>query len=218
MSGSLSERAYDEIRRMIVRLELAPGDVIDDDALQARLGISRTPIREALQRLVRDQFVTVMPRRGMYVSGIDVTELTLLYETRAMLEPFAARLACARAKPDHWEQMADTLAEARRAATTDDLMAIDRRCHEIVWQAADNRFLTGTLDMLYAQSDRLWHMYLADVDDMAHAVAEHVEILAALQDGDAERAAVLSEAHIRSFDEQIRDAVRRQLESPLGER
>lgn len=218
MSGSLSERAYDEIRRMIVRLELAPGDVIDDEALQARLGISRTPIREALQRLVRDQFVTVMPRRGMYVSGIDVTELTLLYETRAMLEPFAARLACARAKPDHWEQMADALAEARPSATTDDLMAIDRRCHEIVWQAADNRFLTGTLDMLYAQSDRLWHMYLADVDDMAHAVAEHVEILAALQDADAERAAALSEAHIRSFDEQIRGAVRRQLESPLGER
>jgi DNA-binding GntR family transcriptional regulator len=218
MSESLSERAYHEIRRMIVRLELAPGDVIDDDALQQRLGISRTPIREALQRLVRDQFVTVMPRRGMYVSGIEVAELTLLYETRAMLEPFAARLACARSKPHHWEHMAAALAEARPGATPDELMAIDRCCHEIVWQAADNRFLTDTLDMLYAQSDRLWHMYLADVDDMAHAVAEHVEILEALRDADAERAAALSEAHIRSFDEQIRDAVRRQLESPLGER
>jgi DNA-binding GntR family transcriptional regulator len=218
MSESLSERAYHEIRRMIVRLELAPGDVIDDDALQQRLGISRTPIREALQRLVRDQFVTVMPRRGMYVSGIEVAELTLLYETRAMLEPFAARLACARSKPHHWEHMAAALAEAHPGATADELMAIDRRCHEIVWQAADNRFLTDTLDMLYAQSDRLWHMYLADVDDMAHAVAEHVEILEALSDAEAERAAALSEAHIRSFDEQIRDAVRRQLESPLGER
>lgn len=218
MTASLSERAYDEIRRMIVRLELAPGDVIRDDELQQRLGISRTPIREALQRLVRDQFVTVMPRRGMYVSGIDVAELALLYETRAMLEPFAARLACARAKPDHWERMAVALDAARPGAPTDDLMAIDRTCHEIVWEAADNRFLTDTLDMLYAQSDRLWHMYLADVDDMAHAVAEHVEILEALQDADTERAGHLSELHIRAFDEQIRDAVRRQLESPLIER
>lgn len=215
MSASLSERAYREIRRMIVHLELAPGDVIDDDSLQRRLGISRTPIREALQRLVRDQFVTVMPRRGMYVSGIEVAELTLLYETRAMLEPFAARLACARAKPDHWEQMAAALAEARPGAATDELMAIDRRCHEIVWGAADNRFLTDTLDMLYAQSDRLWHIYLADVDDMAHAVEEHVEILDALHEGDADRAAALSEAHIRSFDQQIRDAVRRQLDAPI---
>ena len=64
---SLSERAYQAIRRMIVRLELAPGAVVRDDELQRQLGLGRTPIREALQRLVRDQFVTVIPRRGMYV-------------------------------------------------------------------------------------------------------------------------------------------------------
>jgi DNA-binding GntR family transcriptional regulator len=216
MTVSLSERAYHEIRQMIVRLDLAPGAVIREDDLQASLGLGRTPIREALQRLVRDQFVTVIPRRGMYVSGIDVSELALLYETRAMLEPFAARLACARAKPEHWDRMAEVLDRARRPGTEAfELIELDRSCHELMWEAADNRFLTDTLDMLYAQSDRLWHMYLADVDDMGEAVTQHVEILDALRDNNSEYAATLVEGHIRSFDEQIRTAVRRRLESPL---
>ena len=95
-------------------------------------------------------------------------------------------------------------------------MAIDRRCHEIMWEAAGNRFLLDTLDMLYAQSDRLWHLYLADVADMGEAVAEHRAILDALRAGDGDAAAALVEAHVRAFDEQIRAAVTERLESPLA--
>jgi DNA-binding GntR family transcriptional regulator len=213
----LSERAYDDIRRMIVRLELAPGAVVREDELQQRLALGRTPIREALQRLVRDQFVVVVPRRGVFVSNIDVSELAMLYETRAILEPYATRLACLRGKPDHWDAMAEALDRAEAPGTpSGELIEIDRQCHEIVWAAADNRFLTDTLDMLYAQSDRLWHMYLADVDDMEHAVTEHRAILDALLGGDSDGAAALVEAHVRSFDDQIRTAVTRRLEAPLG--
>lgn len=202
---------------MIVRLELAPGAVLREDELQQRLGLGRTPIREALQRLVRDQFVTVLPRRGMFVSHIDVGELATLYETRAIIEPYAARLACARGTTSHWERMRAVLDEAHAPGMAGgELIEHDRQCHEIVWEAADNRFLTDTLDMLYAQSDRLWHMYLADVDDMADAVDEHTQILAALEAGDGDVAAALTEAHIRSFDAQIRDAVQRRLRSPLA--
>lgn len=213
---SLSERAYHEIRRLIVRLELAPGDVIREDQLQEQLGLGRTPIREALQRLVRDQLVTVLPRRGMFVSGIDVGELSLVYETRAMLEPYAMRLACARGTTAHWDAMAAELALASSTSTAEELMEIDRRCREIVWEAADNRFLTGTLDMLYTQSERLWHLYLGDVADLHLVIADHRAILTALRSGDADRAAELIEAHMRSFDEQIRTAVERRLHSPLA--
>jgi DNA-binding GntR family transcriptional regulator len=216
VSTSLSERAYQEIRRMIVRLELAPGGVIREDELQATLGLGRTPIREALQRLVRDQFVTVIPRRGMFVSNIDVAELALLYETRATLEPFAMRLAAARGTAAHWDEMRAELERATPTAAPDELLEIDRRCREIVWEAADNRFLTDTLDMLYAQSDRVWHLYLGDVADIHLMIDEHRAILAALESGDADRAAELIEAHMRTFDDQIRRAVRRSLESPLA--
>ena len=213
---SLSERAYHEIRRMIVRLELAPGAVIRDDELQRTLGLGRTPIREALQRLVRDQFVTVIPRRGMFVSGVDVSELALLYETRARLEPYAMRLACARGTAAQWDEMSRVLETAQANSTPDELLQVDRRCREIVWEAAANRFLTDTLDMLYAHSDRLWHLYLGDVADLHTMIDEHRSILTALRKGKADRAATLIEAHMRNFDEQIRSAVQRRLTSPLA--
>ncbi len=212
---SLSERAYIEIRRMIVRLDLAPADVIREEVLQETLGLGRTPIREALQRLVRDQFVTVIPRRGMYVSSIDAGELALLYETRAILEPYAMRLACARGTTGAWDDMAALLAGAAADSSPNELLEIDRRCRELVWAAADNRFLTDHLDMLYAHSDRLWHLYLGDVADLHSMIAEHREIVAALRNRDADRAAELIEAHMHRFDQQIRNAVRRQLDSPL---
>ena len=213
---SLSEQAYGQLRRMIVRLDFAPGDVLREDALQERLGMSRTPIREALQRLAREHFVTVIPRRGMFVSGIDVSELSLLFETRSVLEPYAARLAAARGTDEHWAAMESALAGVGSADGNLDLMEIDRAGHEIMWEAAGNRFLVDTLDMLYAQSDRLWHLYLADVADMTHAVDEHGEIMDALRAADGERAGELMEEHIRSFDAQIRAAVTERLSSPLA--
>lgn len=214
---SLAERAYDEIRRMIIRLELAPGDVVREADLQATLDMSRTPIREALQRLARDHFVSVIPRRGMFVSAIEFDELAMLYETRAIMEPYAARLATHRGTAGDWAEMADVLAETEvPGKRPGELLELDRQCHEIIWRAAGNRFLTATLDTLYAQSDRLWHMYLADVHDMGHAVDEHASIHAALIDGDAGRVATLIEQHVNSFDAQVRAAVAERLGTPLS--
>jgi len=122
-------------------------------------------------------------------------------------------LACERGTADHWKQMRKVLDKAKKQATTaQDQIQFDAQCHEIVWEAAGNRFLTDTLDVLYAQSDRLWHMYLSDVADMGHALDEHDEILAALESGDSELVYKLSAAHVRSFDAQVRDAVRKRLE------
>jgi DNA-binding GntR family transcriptional regulator len=201
---------------MIIRLELAPGEVVREDALQAELGIGRTPIREALQRLARDQFVVVIPRRGMFVSSIEVAELSLLFETRAVMEPYSARLAALRGTADDWDEMHAVIAASVDATGDGELLDVDRRCHEIIWRAAGNRFLTDTLDVLYAQSDRVWHLYLADVADTRHAVAEHSAILDALVDGDPDRCAHLVEAHLLSFDDQVRAAVTARLDRPLA--
>jgi DNA-binding FadR family transcriptional regulator len=153
----------------------------------------------------------------MLVSPIDVMELSMLYETRAILEPYAMRLAAVRGKQEHWDAMAAALESSRRPSVSNsDLMRIDRKCHEIVWDAANNRFLTDTLDMMYAQSDRLWHLYIADVEDMRHALEEHTEMYQALASGDGDLAAKLAEAHVRAFDEEMSLAVRKNLGSPLN--
>ncbi len=219
MNSSLSQQAYEQLRRRIVELEFAPGAVLREDELRELLGIGRTPIREALQRLDREHFVSVVPRQGIFVAGIEVGELAMLFETRAVLEPYAARLAAVRGSAEHWDTMEAVLATTDPAAAAADgnaLLAIDRHCHELMWQAADNRFLLDTLDMLYAQSDRLWHLYLADVADPAHAVGEHQAILEALRSGDADAAGDLVEAHVASFDAEVRQAVTARLESPLA--
>lgn len=215
MTESLSEQAYRALRQRIVRLDYAPGDVLREDDLREQLGIGRTPIREALQRLERDHFVNVVPRQGIFVAGIDVSELSMLFETRSVLEPYAARLAALRGTDEHWDAMDAALAQTAVTDVGAELLQIDRTCHELMWHAAGNRFLLDTLDMLYAQSDRLWHLYLSDVADPQHAVAEHVAILKALRAGESDLAASLVDDHVASFDAQVRDAVTARLAAPL---
>ena len=215
-SESLGEQAYRALRQKIVRLDFAPGDVLKEDELRDSLDLGRTPIREALLRLQREHFVTVIPRRGMFVSGIEVEELSLLFETRSVLEPYAARLAAMRGAPEQWDEMAEVLDKTSDPKLdAESQLALDRRCHEIIWTASGNRFISDTLDMLYAQSDRLWHLYLSDVADMAHAVEEHVAILSGLRAGDSEAVGEMVAAHVQSFDQQIRDVVTGQLAAPL---
>ena len=213
---SLSEQAYQSLRKLIVRLDFAPGDVLREDELRERLGIGRTPIREALQRLEREHFVNVIPRRGMFVAGVDVTELSMLFETRTVLEPYAARLAAVRGTEEHWASMDAAINTVTKKMSGNDLLDVDRTCHELMWEASGNHFLIDTLDMLYAQSDRLWHLYLAEVAEPAHAVEEHIAIMNALRSGDADKSASLMEDHVKAFDAEIRAAVSAQLEAPLA--
>src|SRR2546430_5848274 len=108
---SLAEKAYHAIRDLIVALELAPGAVIEERELMERLGIGRTAVREALRRLAYERLVEVYPRRGMFVTGVDVRELARLSEVRLVLEPEAARLAAERATEGDRDTLAGLLEE-----------------------------------------------------------------------------------------------------------
>ena len=201
----LSQTAYDLIRYKIVSLALPPGDVIDESALRAELGLGRTPIREALQRLSLEQLVTIIPRRGMFVTQIRLTDLQRLFEIRVPLEAQAARLAAQRGTKSHWDQM-DAVLESFSTAqngTNESLMRHDEACHQIMYAAADNTFLTDTLTNLYTLSLRLWYFALKDMDDVRTAVEEHRTIFYALRDGKDNKAAELVEKHIRHFQEEI---------------
>ena len=121
-AASLADQAYYALRELIVSLELAPGE--RDQAsreLTARLGIGRTPVREALRRLALERLVEVYPRRGMFVTTVDVRDLARLCEVRAVLEPEAARLAAERATRQDLEEinaLLEELAVRRGGATT----------------------------------------------------------------------------------------------------
>ena len=216
-SPSLSDTAYEAIKRLIVRLELQPGAAVNEEELQQRIGIGRTPVREALQRLERDQLVSVIPRRGVFVTSIDVGDLALLYETRSILEPYVHRLAAVRGSEKHWATMDRALRAVTKMKKPDwtDMLHADRICHEQVWYAANNRFLTQTLEMLYSQAERLWHQYVRDQAELHSALDEHREVLGALRDGNGDRAAAIIEGHVQGFENQTRAVLEQHLRSPL---
>lgn len=221
MAITAAEQAYEAIKAMIIRLELAPGAVLNESDLIDELGVGRTPIREALQRLARDELVTILARRGVFVTSLDIGDLPVLFSSRAVIEPHLAELAAHRGTDEHWDEIDAALAESDKAdpaadARADTLLEIDNRCHAIVWAAADNRFLTSTAEMLYAQSSRLWHLYLGQIEDMRPALNEHREILSALRAGDGTKAGALTEEHVRSFEREIRQAMQVRIAGDLG--
>jgi DNA-binding GntR family transcriptional regulator len=196
---SLADKAYQEIRELIVSLELAPGAVIDERDLMERLGIGRTPIREALRRLALERLVEVYPRRGMFVTNVDVRQLARLSEVRAVLEPEAARLAAERATAADRAGLDELLAELD--AGDSELMELDERIHRAVYRAAHNDLLESTLEQYYALALRIWMLALERRQDLEEAVEAHRDLVEAIRDGDGERAAQTMRDHVENFEQ-----------------
>ncbi len=202
---SLADKAYQAIRELIVSLELAPGAVIDEPELMERLGIGRTPVREGLRRLAHERLVEVYPRRGMFVTGVDVRELARLSEVRAVLEPEAARLAAERATDLDRAAVAELLDELGAGGRDDrELMELDERIHGAVYRAAHNDLLEATLGQYYVLALRIWSMALDRQEELEEAVDAHRTLLEAIRDGDGERAAETMRAHVQNFEQAMR--------------
>jgi DNA-binding GntR family transcriptional regulator len=204
---SLSERAYYAIRELIVTLELAPGSVVNERELMAELGLGRTPVREALRRLAREKLVEVYPRRGMFVSVVNVRDLAGLSEVRAVLESSAARLAAKRSSPADREETSALLAELTRAADERDeraLMELDQRIHRHVYRCSHNPFLEETLNEYYVLTLRIWFLALDRVARLDEAIHEHRVLLEAIRDGDADAAEEAMRVHVTGFERAIR--------------
>lgn len=215
---SLRDQAYKRIRHKIVSLELPPGSTIDETLLRESLELGRTPIREALLRLSEEQLVTIIPRRGMFVSDIRIKDLRQLYEVRVVLEPLGVRLAGQRGTPQDWARMEQTLNSLPEEGAPDEnvrLIEIDELCHTVIYEAAGNIFLNTTLSTLYALSLRLWYYFLKEIGTMRSAILEHRLMLEALQSGEIDRAADLMARHITTFQEEIQAAmIGRGMEKP----
>ena len=202
----LSEKAYRLIKEKIITLELSPLSVIDEQALGEELDLGRTPIREALHRLAAEGLVLIAPRRGMFVAEISITDLQKIFEVRVVLEGFCARLAAQRTSQEQVAQIEATLQELDQVPDRDwrAVMKIDERFHELIYQAADNEFLTDELSRLHALSLRLWYLVLDGVEDVRGEVAVHREIIPALKAGDGAWAEALMQKHLAGFQRTIR--------------
>ncbi len=204
---SLADQAYYRIRELIVSLELAPGSLIGERDLMQRLELGRTPVREALRALARERLVDVYPRRGMFVSRIDVGDLAGLSEVRAVLESDAAGIAAERATDDDRAAIAALLDELNGAGQElgeRTLIDLDQRIHRHVYRCTHNAFLEETLNEYYVLTLRIWFLALDRVARLDDAVQEHRELLEAIRDGDGPRAADVMRRHVLGFEQAIR--------------
>lgn len=206
MGTRLSDKAYDQIRHEIVTLQLAPLSAIDEQALMQKLGLGRTPIREALQRLAAENLVLLAPRRGMFVADVSIQDLQKIFEPRLCLEGLAARLAAERASPVQREVMGEIVQRIGALNHVDGgaMIAIDKAFHEMLYEMADNELLAETLRRLYTLSVRLWQLVLDRLGDLSSELTIHGLIAEAIEARDADRAEALLQQHIRRFQQRIK--------------
>jgi DNA-binding GntR family transcriptional regulator len=205
-NASQSAAAYAELRHQIITLRLPPATSIDEAALQSELGLGRTPIREALQRLAHENLVVILPRRGTLVADLNLADLHKIFELRLELEPLAAGLAAQRASPDQIAALDDLFDLSEQGLDARRLIDIDHQAHQLIAAAARNEFLAESLDRFYSHVLRLWHLTLERVPRLGEAVAEHREITGAIRDRAPERAARLMRAHVAGFQDDVSQA------------
>jgi len=194
---SLTDEAYARIEELIVTLRIAPGEAVTEVALSDRLGIGRTPIREALQRLAREHLVTVLPQRGYLVSAIDVKRQLRLLETRREVERLIARSAARRATPDERRRFARLAEQFETAGSRNDdlaFMRADKEFNDLSLQAARNEFAAGAMGLMHGLSRRFWYQHYQQAADLPIMARLHAAVARSIADGDPPAAAVALDA------------------------
>ena len=208
VGGTSADSAYQVILDRLVMLDIRPGDPINDDRLAAELGVGRTPVREALKRLERDRLVVAYPRRGTFATGVDMTDLADISEIRRQLEPMAAARAARTASPEIRERLGalvDRIAGLRETDDPRELLRTDIRVHREIYRAAGNPHLEDILVGLDSHATRIWCLFLDRLPHVEIHVQEHITLLLAIVDGDAELAASLALDHVTGFEQAIRN-------------
>ncbi len=176
--ASLSDQAYSQIEEMIVTMQLPPDTPVSEAQLSTFLGIGRTPIREAIQRLSREHLVTIVPKRGIFISDLDTQKQLKVLETRRELERLICKKAAKRATPEERKEFERLAKDFRKAAKDKDdtlFRKADKELNDLTILVARNEFAAAAMSPLHGMSRRFWfgnfHQF-AGVTEMAnlHAI------------------------------------------------
>lgn len=184
-------------------MQLAPGSAVSEAELSQRLGIGRTPIREALQRLAREHMVTILPRRGIIVAEINIKSQLRLLEVRREVERLVARSAARRATAEErarFNEIAFAFEESARGKDEVTFIRIDREYNELSVAAAHNEFAAGAMGLMHSLSRRFWYLHYKQTADMPLTAKLHADIARAIAAGDVAGAAAASDALLDSIE------------------
>jgi DNA-binding GntR family transcriptional regulator len=197
---SLREAVYQTLRRAILTNELEPGERLMEMKLASQLGVSRTPVREAIHMLEKESLVTQEPHRGVVVAGITRKQSRDVLEVRSMLEELAVRLACRRATEEQFDQLKEAAADFERSVKEQtDITALadkDVAFHDVIYRMTDNEKLIQIVANLWQQIYRYRIEYLKNLGKGEDLVKEHWEMVEALCSRNEELAVKEIRSHI----------------------
>ncbi|MGC8874624.1 MAG: GntR family transcriptional regulator [Chloroflexia bacterium] len=198
---SLKDRAYETIKQAILSLQLKPGQPLVEQELARQLGISKTPVRDALQELEREGFVTRVLFKGTYVTEVTMKDLREIFQLRAVLEGLAARLATPRFTPQELDEIERNLTLSEEALAAGDRARCSRlgqTLHNAIIEKADNTRLTLIIRNLDDHVQRFRALSDQIAGRLNKSVREHRRILEALRQGDPEAAEQALRSHLFS--------------------
>lgn len=195
---TLTDDVHDELRRQIVEIELLPGTVLPEKAICERMGISRTPLREAILRLVRSGLVVVAPQHATFVAPLDPDAVREAHFLRDNLEPPALRRLCT-GTPVELGELRDVLLEQRLLLTRGDLAAflpLDDRFHQLIFQLAGLSGVWLMIHTMKAHLDRVRHLQTPQQGKVPMLIEQHQAIFDAVEQRDPEAAEATLRTHI----------------------
>jgi DNA-binding GntR family transcriptional regulator len=205
-SLSLREAAYEAIKHRIITCAFKPGDYINEAYVSGAIGIGRTPVHQAIDRLMQEGLLEVIPRKGIIVKPVSLDEILQITEVRRVNEPYCVRLAAERADDRDLSTLEDILhrADAWTAVRNiEQMMMLDREFHIALARAARNAVLAVVLQNLHERSLRFWFISLTAHEHHTAVQREHRAIVEAIQQRDCSAAERRMIEHIDSFRQNI---------------
>jgi len=190
---SLSDLAYRQIEELIVTNQLAPGTPISESQLSALLDIGRTPIREALQRLSREHLVTILPKRGVFITDVNAQKQLRVLETRRELERLICKKAAKRANAEdkkEFERLAKEFRLAARDKNNTLFLKIDKELNDFTVIAARNEFAAAAMSSLHGMSRRFWFGHLQQHTDLVESANLHAILAEEIAQGKEKQAGI----------------------------
>ena len=207
---SASEAARVTIQQMIESGEFGPGQRIDPDALGDLLGVSRTPVRDALQRLKAEGLVEIRPRKGVFVREVQPHEVDEVYEIKAAVEPIAAAYAAERGSTEDKQGLLELLENLRGVASTGSVREtadVVDEIHDLIFQMADSSVLEDAYNVFHARIRLLRHLNMAQPGRLSSTLRHHSEIVELVVAGDKARARAVMADHLHDAAASARRAV-----------
>jgi DNA-binding GntR family transcriptional regulator len=211
--ASLSDRAYNQIEEMIVTMQLLPETPVSEAQLSNFLGIGRTPIREAIQRLSREHLVTIVPKRGIFISDLNTEKQLRVLETRRELERLICKKAAKRATPNErkdFERLAKEFRKAARDKNDALFLRIDKEFNDLNIVASRNEFAAAAMSSLHGMSRRFWFGILHQRADLVESANLHAKLAEEIVSGNEKNTAIAFDKlldHIEKCTRETIDAV-----------